>query len=295
MGSSGRALFQAVPANAGSRLSIRSAQEECMKTRQTTHQISQSAAKYLDGKLGVLLAKELGYETRPKGCRNWLQPVFGLALFIIGMTIVIHERTGNQNTDVSAGLPKVYKEQLLAEQIGEHRNIQAAEIRGLIAEWSNPSPVNVRFTSSLSPFHSPVEAASAALPHRTAPSTRRVLSSELELELKTWRPAAHSNEPKLYKTYLRRYPSGTFAAIAAARLKSLDRSDTSNVAKDGAARKNKAKKSSSGDTAKQPAKLAEATVPVKPPVRCSNFNNGACRQPCRNGDMRSCSKLRRSP
>jgi hypothetical protein len=275
-----------------------------MKARQSPHQASQTAARYPQSDFYVLRAKELGYRGRPKRRRNKLQLVFGLVLFVTGITLVMQEKTGNGNTDASVSFSKENNEQQLAERIREHKYIQVAEMKGLIADWwSNPSPVSVPITSTLAPFpspggptagHAPAAVSAAASPSRIVPATRRALSPELALEVQIWRPIAHSNDAKLYKSYLRRYPSGTFAEIATAKLRSLHQTDNSNVARGGIVKRNEAKKSSSVDTSKDAANLlAEVSLSPQTPGRCRNLNIEACRQRCRNGEIRACHKLRR--
>jgi hypothetical protein len=111
------------------------------------------------------------------------------------------------------------------------------------------------------------------------------LSKEARLELESWRPLAKANDPELYEAFLQRYPDGSFADVAAAKIKALG-----NTTADATPRKAvPERKKTSAPALKAPAKAST----LKAADRCWNGNIGACRQRCREGERRACQTLKR--
>lgn len=76
---------------------------------------------------------------------------------------------------------------------------------------------------TLSPKNTTVafQAVPPSLPSQETRQTRQLLSDEDQLELRIWRSVARSGDVNLYKSYLRYYPAGTFAALATSKLNRL--------------------------------------------------------------------------
>lgn len=127
---------------------------------------------------------------------------------------------------------------------------------------------------------SPAVAATAAVPPAIIlapipPHLRKPLSEEAQRELEFWRGIAYSQNQRLYESYLRRYPSGTYVEPAAAKIKALKQAVASKAVK-GQVRKKKLVQTAVA--AKNPPQTEALTVPQKPRSRCWNGGVERCRQ-----------------
>ncbi len=279
--------------------------EGTVKAQQWWYYLHQSRqiGPYSQGELHSLLAKQIispatlvwtqgGNSWRALGeilgehpragnsARGWMAVALGILMFVGGSTMIATAPTGSESRSTAS---QANEKEQLADWISDHKHIQIAEIalsnfgraRGLAANWSDASPISAGY------LFAPV----ADAPERPVPATRTALSEEASLELEIWRPLAKANDPELYGAYLQRYPAGSFADIAAAKIKALG-----NTTADAAARKAvPERKRSSAPALKTPAKAST----LKAADRCWNGNIGACRQRCREGEVRACQTLKR--
>jgi hypothetical protein len=151
------------------------------------------------------------------------------------------------------------------------------------AERQNPStPVVAEASSAEALTGAVVQLAAIPSGPSQAAVTRKALHGEERREMEFWRSIAGSNDADLYEIYLERYPTGSFADIATAKLQALGprkaaladpESETSS--KSGAAKQPSRKKLA------KPARLA----------RCWKGNIGECRERCRNGELSACQAL----
>ncbi|HEY7750438.1 MAG TPA: hypothetical protein VH933_17400 [Aestuariivirgaceae bacterium] len=156
---------------------------------------------------------------------------------VVVATAVAKVPTEGDLTELFTILSKAYEEEL-ADRIEDFKHIQVAELamsnfgrtKGLAADWRNASPISVAYL--LDPPSVPSEVpnganpkvntdSSACLPSHSIPSTRAALSPEAQIELDFWRSVARKNDLSLYASYLRYYPSGTFASIANAKISAM--------------------------------------------------------------------------
>lgn len=128
----------------------------------------------------------------------------------------------------------------------------------------------------------------ASLPPREVQA--RSLSAGNQLVQEYWRAIAHSKVIGRYEYYLRRSPSGSFAANAAERIKELSSEAPPE------APTIKPKKEQTAAKARPRAKKARpdpnpATVAKKTDGRCWSRNREVCRERCRSGERLACQKL----
>jgi hypothetical protein len=103
---------------------------------------------------------------------------------------------------------------------------------------------------------------------------RKPLSEDAQRELEFWRGIAYSQNMRLYESYLRRYPSGTYVEPAAAKIKALKKAVASKSAK---VQVRKKKLTQAAVTTKNPPQTEALTVPQKPRSRCWNGGVERCR------------------
>ncbi|HKQ95149.1 MAG TPA: DUF4339 domain-containing protein [Aestuariivirgaceae bacterium] len=97
---------------------------------------------------------------------------------------------------------------------------------------------------------------------------RKPLSEDAQRELEFWRGIAYSQNMRLYESYLRRYPAGTYVEPAAAKIKALKKAVASKPVKVQVRKK---------VAAKNPPQTEALTVPEKPRSRCWNGGVERCR------------------
>jgi hypothetical protein len=173
-----------------------------------------------DDKLRALLARDLGYRSRqsPRGHKKrWL---LGLLTFVAALATVV-EVTSGSKLELLFHRPLGAKSEELDHNLYQH--MQLAELimllqqkRGLLA--SKASIVNLSGGFYTAVPSSGVEwrwnlPAQASTP-QYVPPTRTALSAEARREIEFWRVVVSSNDLALYQSYLRHYPTGTFASIA---------------------------------------------------------------------------------
>jgi hypothetical protein len=217
--------------------------------------------------------------------QNWLVSVLVVTVFFCGITIVAKVPTGSELKNVVAVVPKSEHRQEVTGSIRGDNRIDITEVA--ISDFTRPRSVedSSSFINSGQP---------SLLPQ--GPATRTALSPEGQLELDFWRSIAYSDDADLYRSYVRRYPSGTFADIAAAKIKELARATKQasvNKSKAEAAQKKSSIVSSKTINWKSSTKAtAVKTSTPKTSGLCSNGNIERCRDRCRKGEARSCQRLK---
>jgi hypothetical protein len=230
--------------------------------------------------LQALLAKELGLKPAPKR-RRWPTVAFSTCVFVAGITIATH---GTEFNNVWEATPDNGKRENLSDRIGEHKQIQLAEItmshlhkaKALAIDWQNASPLSIGLILEPVPVSLSGETAARSVAKRPVGSptikpvaiTRRALLPEERLELEFWRPIVRSGNIEAYRAYLNRYPSGAFTAIATAKVKELDRNAREvslKIPEEGTATKNGMAKPSKVAKPKASAKSASLTPPARQP------------------------------
>lgn len=268
-----------------------------MKAQQRWYHLRQfrKISPYSDNELHALLARELGFRRPRRLRRNWIVVALSMITFSVGIAAVAKVPTGNELTDILAVQSKANGEDI-SDRIGDYKHIQVAELamsnfgrtRGLAADWSSASPISVAIMfnavpaslGSQSNSSSSLSPDSASLPPQPIPATRTALSPEAQLELEFWRAVVRLNDVGLYESYLRRYPSGTFADIANEKIKAFRK-----VTKTGST--TKSKKSISSSETKRPKKtiwgiLTAAIATTE--GRCRGGNSGQCGEPLKTAE-----------
>jgi hypothetical protein len=193
----------------------------------------------------------------PKQPRAWAAAMLGIAMFLGGLTAV--ERAPAESESgyllTTAVIPKNQFEPL--ERIRAYR----------------PNPI---FSAAVS----------APAPVRYASSTRVLLPDE-RVELELWQATAASDEPDPYDYYLSQYPSGAFAAIAAAKIKQLRKPVAKKIDK------KPAKKQAVRAPGTASRKTTALKASVKPAGRCAERNREGCRERCNAGDSLACQRMQR--
>lgn len=222
--------------------------------------------------------------------RHWIVAALVVTIFFGGITIVVTVPKGGESRNAVAIMTKEKNTQGLLERIHERSQVQITEIATLnfsrsnerVEDRSNSSPISAHF------MFNPVGSLSA----QAAPVTIAALSPEGHLVQEFWRSIANSPVVDRYEFYLRRYPSGSFADIAAARIKELRKTSKQEMA--GTARK---KANTSSSKTRKPKKSAKTTAVKissrKMDGRCWSRNIEQCRKRCREGEARACQKLKR--
>lgn len=203
---------------------------------------------------------------------------FRITLFVGVMAILASIQTGGESKNDFAIR--------LLDRIQEHKAIQITEvaISKSVENWVNPSMPRPKFN--------PIGAST-----KPSPTSARTLAVKGQLVQEFWRSMVSSSVIGRYDSYLRDYPSGTFAGIATARIKDLQ-----NTAKEVSESLGKDKTSSNPENVgpaetikrKTSAKaLAVKPSPSKPRSRCWSGNIEGCRERCRQGEIRACQKVKR--
>jgi hypothetical protein len=198
---------------------------------------------------------------------KWI--VLGCGIAISGLALV----AGGLATGLFVG-PNAGNEQALSKEIPQpNQNAPTfaankfGETNDLRETATNPPPM--------------IYTAPASFPSQAFAPTRVALSREARLEVELWRSIAGSNNADLYEAYLHRYPAGTFADIATAKIEGSQK----DTKQDGSA---DSRTTSKSVTRKATAKALRTTPPPKTTGRCWAGNIQECRERCRNGELRAC-------
>jgi hypothetical protein len=164
---------------------------------------------------------------------------------------------------------------------------------GLSYEADTPAPSGAGDDTALlvSPDKSPEMAEPltvASLPMQE--EQPRSISAGNQLVQEYWRAIAHSKVIGRYEYYLRRSPSGSFAAGAAERVKELSSEALPETPKI-KLKKEQAVAKVRPRTKKVRPQPAAATVAKKADGRCWSRKLDVCRERCRNGERLACQKL----
>jgi hypothetical protein len=193
----------------------------------------------------------------PKRRRAWAAALFGLSVFLAGLTAVerapIEGETGYLL--VTGAIPKNPPESL--DRIRIYK----------------PDPV------FLTAVATPAPALYA--------SAGRVLLPDERVELELWQAAAAADEPDPYVYYLSQYPSGAFAGMAAAKIKLIRKPVAKTIDR------KPAKKEAVGTTTPVSPKTTALKAAVKPAGRCTDRNREQCRERCNAGDSLACQRMQR--
>jgi hypothetical protein len=170
----------------------------------------------------------------------------------------------------------------LLDRFQGHKSIHLTEVAATnsVDDRANPLTLKSKLTS-IQPLTEASPTSSKALP----------LKGQLVQEF--WRSIISSSVLERYNSYLRDYPTGTFAAVARARLQDLP-GHSVDIRVDGTART--PENLSPSKTVKRKASAKALTVkpsPSKAPGRCWSGNLDGCKERCRAGDTRACRKTRR--
>ena len=117
------------------------------------------------------------------------------------------------------------------------------------------------------------------------------LSAGNQLVQEYWRAIAHSKVIGRYEYYLRRSPSGSFAAGAAERIRDLSSEVLTEKPKAKPKKKTEAVAKDSSRPKKARPDPASTAVAKKNDARCWSRNMEACRERCRSGEKLACQKL----
>jgi hypothetical protein len=192
----------------------------------------------------------------PKRRRAWAAAMFGLTMFLAGLTAV--ERAPTEGDTgyllVTAAIPKNRPEPL--DRIRVYK----------------PNPVFIAAVTT----KTPVLYASAG----------RMLLPDERVELGLWRAAAAADEPDPYAYYLSEYPSGAFAGLAAAKMKLLRKPVAKRI-------DSKPAKKEAVSTPTPVSPKTTALKAVKPAGRCTDRNREQCRERCNAGDSLACQRMQR--
>ena len=106
----------------------------------------------------------------------------------------------------------------IAQTIEDHRYVQVAELVTFkVNHLEHRSPartvVDAAYVMDDGPANGKPDANAGSKPQAVS-SKRMALSPEARSELEFWRVVVRSEDPALYKSYLRHYPDGTFAPLA---------------------------------------------------------------------------------
>jgi hypothetical protein len=202
---------------------------------------------------------------------------FRITLFVGGMAILASIHTGGESKNDFAVR--------LLDRIQEHKAIQITEvaISNSIEDWVNSSSPRRKFNPILTSTES-------------SPTSKvRPLNGQLVQEF--WRSMVSSNVIGRYDSYLRDYPSGTFAGIATARIKDLQNTakEASGSLGEDATTRNPENVSPAETIKRKTSAKALAVKPSssKPRSRCWSGNIEGCKERCRGGEIRACQKVKR--
>ena len=207
-------------------------------------------------------------EPRPSFVRRF--PWVAAAVGIVGVAAASFIMASRPPDDPSSGVHKSQERLATADDP--------------FAAPSNPSPVIIGEKGSVHVLNetiaAPAVVATAPVPPAIIRSpipihVREPLSEDAKRELEFWRGIAVSQNVRLYESYLRRYPSGTYVEPAAAKIKALRTTVASSTAK---AKVRKKKVAPAGAVvAKESPKTEALTVAQKPRARCWNGGGQRCR------------------
>lgn len=176
-------------------------------------------------RLHALLARELNYHSprrTPQCPRKWM---LGLVIFAVAVATTAKVTSGGK-FEFFGNVPFQTNAETLRNTVEHQRHIQVAELAmfnleqiGLLLP-GKPSVANLGAAlyrhDSLADLIWKPSATRSAGPQNFRP-TRMALSPHARREVEFWRVVVQSNDPVLYRSYLRHYPAGTFALIAKSR------------------------------------------------------------------------------
>jgi hypothetical protein len=203
---------------------------------------------------------------------------FRIILFVGGMGILASLHAGGDSKNDFAVR--------LLDRIQDHQAVQITEVAksNSAEDWVNPSSprykLNLIGTST-----------------EPSPISPKVLAFQGQLVQEFWRSMVSSDVIGRYDSYLRDYPSGTFADLATARIKDLRNVTTEvsvTVVEDRTTGNPENIRPSK--TVKRKASAKALTVkpsPSKGRGRCWSGNIDGCKERCRAGEIRACQKIRR--
>jgi hypothetical protein len=193
----------------------------------------------------------------PKPRGRWMAAVFGMTMFFVGLTAV---------------------------EGGPVESEPVYFIAAPIAKSQQQALERIRLYRPNKPF---IDAVNTSPSPRFAAAARGLLPEE-RLELQLWRSVALSHRLEGYRSYLREYPAGAFAAIADVNIRKLRKPAASK------SRKKPAKTNGIGSPATADSKATALKVaPSKPAGLCTHRNRDQCRQRCSAGETQACQKLQR--
>jgi hypothetical protein len=195
--------------------------------------------------------------TPPKRRRAWAAAMFGLTMFLAGLTAVERAPTESESGYllVTAAIPKKQSEPLERIRVYKPHPV-------IFAAVNAPAPVSYA-------------------------SATRVLLPQERVELELWQATASSDEADQYEYYLSQYPSGAFTAIAAEKIKQLRKPVARKIDK------KPARKEAVGAASTAAPKTTALKASVKPAGRCTDRNREQCRERCSAGDTLACQRMRR--
>jgi hypothetical protein len=202
---------------------------------------------------------------------------FRMILFVGGMAVLASiPRAGDSKNNFALRL---------LDRIQGQNPIHLTEVAETNSADARPHPLTLNAGLTIQPLTEPSPASSKALP------LKGLLVQEF------WRSIISSSVLERYNSYLTKYPSGTFADLATARLKDL-RNVTSefsvDIRVDGTPRNPENLTPSKAVKRKTSAKaLAVKPSPSTARGRCWSGNIDGCKERCRAGEIRACQKIRR--
>jgi len=193
----------------------------------------------------------------PKRRRAWAAAMFGIAMFLVGLTALEQAPTERQTGYllVTASLPESRPKPLDRIRVYNPKPVYLAAV-------DVPAPV---------PF---------------SPAGRVLLPDE-RVELELWQATAAADESDPYLYYLSQYPSGAFASLATAKIKQFRKPAARKIE-----RKPVKKASVSAANSVAP-KTTALKAAGKPAARCTERNRQQCRERCSAGDTLACQKIQR--
>jgi hypothetical protein len=233
--------------------------------------ISPSTLVWSRGRGNWTSLSDIPSETTPRRGRRfpWITAAVGIAA-VTAASFILAARSPH-GADAAGGAHKS-QERLVATDENPTQGSGPAQAPAIVSEKGSVHLLN-------EPHASPAVAAAAPIPPAIIlapiPShLRKPLSEDAKRELEFWRGIAYSQNMRLYESYLRRYPSGTYVEPAAAKIKALKQSVASKPAK---VQVRKKKLAQAAVATKSPPQTEALTVPQKPRSRCWNGGVERCR------------------
>lgn len=195
-----------------------------MKAHQTW-QFGNSVKHHQPGssnRLDVLLARELGCRSVRRTRRLPRKWAVGLLVFVVAVATTVQVTSGGKFA-LFDSTPFQTSSEMLRETVEHQRHMQVAELAMFkleqVSALASGKPSTANLGAALYRHHSLADlmwkpTATDSVRHQHIRPTRMALSQEARREVEFWRVVIQSNDPVLYRSYLRHFPAGTFALIA---------------------------------------------------------------------------------